>query len=56
MRREMPGATQVDEKGHEGNTAVVIAYIPGMLKETWDIVTAASRIYAFVFPLSSVAA
>ena len=26
--REIPGVTQVDEKGHEGNTAVVIAYTP----------------------------
>ena len=28
VRREIPGVTQVDEKGHEGNTAVVFtAYI-----------------------------
>ena len=27
VRREIPGLTQVDEKGHEGNTAVVTAYI-----------------------------
>ena len=27
VRREIPGVTQVDEKGHEGNTAVVTAYI-----------------------------
>ena len=27
MRREIPGVTQVDEKGHEGNTAVVTAYL-----------------------------
>ena len=26
VRREIPGVTQVDEKGHEGNTAVVTAY------------------------------
>ena len=26
VRREVPGVTQVDEKGHEGNTAVVTAY------------------------------
>ena len=26
MRREIPGVTQVDEKGHEGNPAAVIAY------------------------------
>ena len=25
--REIPGVTQVDEKGHEGNTAVVTAYV-----------------------------
>ena len=24
---EIPGVTQVDEKGHEGNTAVVTAYL-----------------------------
>ena len=27
VRREIPGVTQVDEKRHEGNTAVVTAYI-----------------------------
>ena len=27
VRGELPGMTQVDEKGHEGNTAVVTAYI-----------------------------
>ena len=27
VRREIPGLTQVDEKGHEGNTAVVTAYL-----------------------------
>ena len=26
VRREIPGVTQVDEKGHEGSTAVVTAY------------------------------
>ena len=26
VRREIPGVTQVDENGHEGNTAVVTAY------------------------------
>ena len=26
-RREIPGVTQLDEKGHEGNTAAVTAYI-----------------------------
>ena len=26
VRLEIPGVTQVDEKGHEGNTAVVTAY------------------------------
>ena len=36
MRREIPGVTQVDEKGHEGKTAAVIAYVY-MLEETWDI-------------------
>ena len=25
--REIPGVTQVDEKGHEGNTALVTAYM-----------------------------
>ena len=38
VRREIPGVTQVDEKGHEGNTAVVTAfniYVGGnMVKET----------------------
>ena len=27
VRREISGVMQVDEKGHEGNTAVVTAYI-----------------------------
>ena len=27
VRREVPGVTQVDEKGHEGNTAVVTAHL-----------------------------
>ena len=27
MRREITGVTQVDEKGHQGNTAAVTAYI-----------------------------
>ena len=27
VRREIPGVTQVDEKGHEGNTAVITAYL-----------------------------
>ena len=26
VRREIPGGSQVDEKGHKGNTAVVTAY------------------------------
>ena len=34
VRREIPGVTQVDENGHEGNTAVVTAC---RLEETWDI-------------------
>ena len=38
VRREIPGVTQVDQKGHEGNTAVVTAYhiyVGGnMVKET----------------------
>ena len=31
VRREIPGVTQVDEKGHEGNTAVlgITAYLCG---------------------------
>ena len=32
--REILGLTQVDEKGHEGNTAVVTAYF--VLEETWS--------------------
>ena len=27
VRREIPGVTQVDEKGHDGNTALVTAYL-----------------------------
>ena len=27
VRRKIPGVTQVHEKGHEGNTAVVTAYV-----------------------------
>ena len=27
MRSEIPGVTQFDEKGHEGNIAVVKAYV-----------------------------
>ena len=35
MRSEIPGVAQVDEKGHEGNTAVVTAYVgENMVKET----------------------
>ena len=35
MWREIPGVTQVDEKGHEGNTAAVTAIYAGgnMIKE-----------------------
>ena len=36
VRREIPGVTQV-EKGHEGNTAVVTAYIY-MLEETLSLI------------------
>ena len=33
MRREIPGVTQVDEKGHEGNSNSHSLY---MLEETWS--------------------
>ena len=37
--REIPGVTQVDEKGHKGNTAVATAYVGGnMVKETTTII------------------
>ena len=36
VRGELPGMTQVDEKGHEGNTAVVTA-LYYMLEATWNI-------------------
>ena len=32
----IPGVTQVDEKGHEGNAAL-ISYSLYMLEETWNI-------------------
>ena len=34
VRREIPGVTQVDEKGHEGNSSSHSLY---MLEETWNI-------------------
>ena len=34
VRSEIPGVTQVDEKGNKGNTTVVTAYV---LEETWNI-------------------
>ena len=35
MRREIPGVTQIDEMGHEGNTAIAKALIV-LLDEIWS--------------------